>query len=62
MDSKLVSIHWSSYFKGLYDTDKIPHATMKMADNHLRMVFNHHQLKHDGIILPYFDFGGGKGV
>ena len=31
---------------------------MNMADNHLRMVFNHHQLKHDGRILPYFDFGG----
>ena len=35
---------------------------MKMADNRLRMVFNHHQAKHDGRILPYFDFGGGKRV
>ena len=29
---------------------------MKMADNHLRLVFNHHQLKHVGRILPYFDY------
>ena len=29
---------------------------MKMADNHLRMVFNHHQQKHDGRISPYFDY------
>ena len=34
-DSNLVSIHCSSYFKGLYDKDKIPHATMKMTYNHL---------------------------
>ena len=60
--SNLVSIQWSSYFKGLYDKNKIPHATMKMADNRLRMVFNHHQLNHDGRILPYFNYGGKKGV
>ena len=30
---------------------------MEMADNHLRLVFNHHQLKHDGRILPYYDYG-----
>ena len=59
-DSNLVSIHWSIYFKGIYNKNKIPHGTMKMADNHIRMVFNHHQLKHDGIILLYFDFGGKK--
>ena len=35
---------------------------MKMADNHLRMVFNHHQAKHDGRILPYFDFSFKKRV
>ena len=52
----LVSIHWSSYFKSLYDKKKIPHTLMKMADNHLRLVFNHHQLKYDGRILPYFDY------
>ena len=33
--SNLVSIHWSSYFKGLYDKNKIPHVVMKMAYNHL---------------------------
>ena len=35
---------------------------MKIADNHLSMVFNHHQAKHDGRILPYFDFGEGERV
>ena len=35
---------------------------MKMVDNHLRMVFMYHQAKHDGRILPYFDFGKKKGV
>ena len=29
---------------------------MKMADNHLRIVFNHHQQNHDGRIFPYFDY------
>ena len=53
--SNLLSIHWSSYFKGLYDQKQIPLAVMKIADNHLRLVFNHHQLKHDGRIIPYFD-------
>ena len=47
---------YSSYFKGLYDKKKIPLAVMKMADNHLRMVFFHHQQKHDGRISPYFDY------
>ena len=56
-DSNLLSIHWSSYFMGLCNKGKINHATMKMADNHFRMVFMHHQAKHDGRILPYFDFG-----
>ena len=58
--SNLLSVHWSSYFKGLYDQKQIPHAVMKMANNHLRLVFNYHQLKHDGRILPYFDYGGKK--
>ena len=55
-DSNLIYVHWSSYFKGIYDQTQIPLAVMKMADNHLRLVFNHHQLKHDGRILPYFDY------
>ena len=50
--SNLLSVHWSSYFKGLYDQKKIPIGLMKMAENHLRLVFNHHQQKHDGRILP----------
>ena len=54
--SNLLSVHWSSYFKGLYDQKQIPLGVMKMADNHLRLVFNHHQQKHDGRILPYFDY------
>ena len=29
---------------------------MKMADNHLRNVYWHHQLKHGGAIFPYFDY------
>ena len=29
---------------------------MKMADNHLRNVYCHHQLKHGGSSLPYFDY------
>ena len=52
----LLLVYWSSYFKGLYDQKKIPLAVMKMADNHLRMIFCHHQQKHDGIIFPYFDY------
>ena len=33
--SNLVSIHWSSYFKGLYYQKQIPLVVMKMANNHL---------------------------
>ena len=33
-----------------------------MADNHIRMVFMHHQSKHNGRILPYLDFGFKKRV
>ena len=61
-DSNLMSIHWSSYFMGLCKKGKINDATFKMADNHLRSVYNHHQLHHDGRISPYFDFGNKKRV
>ena len=54
--SNLPSVHWSSHFKGLYDKKKIPLAVTKMADNHLRHVYFHHQLKHGGAIFPYFDY------
>ena len=47
---------------GLCKKGKINDANFKMADNHLRMVFMHHQAKHDGRILPYFDFGKKKRV
>ena len=47
---------------GLCKKGKINDATFKMADNHLRSVYMHHQAKHDGIILPYFDFSKKKGV
>ena len=53
--SNQISVHWSSHFKGLYDKKKIPLAVMKMADNRLRNVFFHHQLKHGGTSFPYFD-------
>ena len=29
---------------------------MKMAENHPRNVYWHHQLKHGGDIFPYFDY------
>ena len=61
-ESNLLSIQCSSYFMGLCNTSKINHATFKMADNHLRMVYMHHQAKHDERILPYVDFGKKKGV
>ena len=52
--SNLLSVHWSSHFKGLYDHKKIPLVVMKMADNHLRSFYFRHQLKHGGDIFPYF--------
>ena len=54
--SKLLSVHWSSYFKILYDQKQIPLGVMKMADNNLLLVFNHHQQKHDRRVFPYFDY------
>ena len=53
--SNLLSVHWSSHFKGFYKKKKIPLAAMKMTDNHLRNVYCHHQLKHGGSIFPYFN-------
>ena len=52
--SNLLSVHWSSHFKGLYDHKKIPLVVMKIADNHLRSFYFRHQLKHGGDIFPYF--------
>ena len=54
--SKNILVHWSSHFKGLYDNKKILILVMKMADNHPRNVYCHHQLKHGGISFPYFDY------
>ena len=54
--SNLSSVHWSSRFKGLYDKKKIPLAVIKMADNHIRNGYCHHQLKHGGDVFPYFDY------
>ena len=30
-----ISVNWYNHFKGMYDTKKIPHLVLKMADNHL---------------------------
>ena len=54
--SNQILVHWSSHFKGLYDKKKIPPLVMKMANNHLRNVYCHHQLKHGGTSFPYFDY------
>ena len=49
-------VHWYNHFKGLYDTNKIPHLVLKMEDNHLWNLYFHHILKHGGNHLPYFDY------
>ena len=54
--SNLILVHWSSHFKGLYEQKKIPILVMKMADNHLRNAFFHHQQKYGGTIFPYFNY------
>ena len=33
--SNQMYVHWSNNFKGLYDTNKITHLVLKIADNHL---------------------------
>ena len=54
--SNKLSVHCSSHFKGLYDTKKIPHLILKMADNHLRNLHCHHIRLHEGNNYPYFDY------
>ena len=54
--SNQISVHWSSHFKGLYDTKEIPHLVLKMTDNHLRNLYCHNILKHGGNNYPYFDY------
>ena len=49
-------VHWYNHFKGLYDTNNISHVVLKMADNHLRILYSHHILKHVGNHYPYFDY------
>ena len=54
--SNQISVRWSNHFKGLYDTNKISHLVLRMADNHLRNLYCHHILKHVGNNFPYFDY------
>ena len=54
--SNKISVHWSIHFKVLYYKKKIPLLVMKMADNHLRNVYCHNQLKDGGTSFPYFDY------
>ena len=54
--STQISVHWSSHFKGLFKKKKITLSVMKMADNHLRNVYCHHELNHGGTSFPYFDY------
>ena len=46
--SNHLSVNWSNHFKGLYDTNKIPHLVFNMADNHIPIVYFHHIIKHGG--------------
>ena len=52
-----LSVHWSNHFKSLNNTKKIPHLVLKMADNHLNILYSHHILKHGGNYHPYFYYG-----
>ena len=54
--SNKLSMHWDNHFKGLYDTNKIPHLVLKMADNHLCILYSQYLLKHGGNYYPYFDY------
>ena len=37
--SNQLSVHWSSHFKGFYDTKEIPHLVLKMVDNYLHNLY-----------------------
>ena len=54
--SNELSVHWSSHFKGLYDTKEITLLVLKMVDNHLHNLYFHHILNHGGNNFPYFDY------
>ena len=50
--SNQISVHLYNHFKELYDTKKIPHLVLKMADNHIRNLYYHHIIKHGGNHYP----------
>ena len=54
--SNKVSMHWDNHFKGLYDTNKIPHLVLKMADNHLCILYSQYLLQNGGNYYPYFNY------
>ena len=54
--SNQFSIHCSYHFKGLCDTRKITHLLLKMADNHLCILYSRHILKYGGNHYPYFNY------
>ena len=51
-----MTCHWENSFKGLYDEKKIDYATLKMADNNLRIFFTQLMLKHDSKAFFYFKY------
>ena len=53
--SNQIYVHWSNHFKGLYDTNIIPHLVFNMEDNPLHILYSHHILKHEGNYYPYFN-------
>ena len=52
----MMTCHWENSFKGLYDEKKIDYATLKMADNNLRIFFTQLMLKHDAKAFFYFKY------
>ena len=39
-----------------YDRKEINIKTLKMEDNHIRIVYNHHAYRNGGNVFPYFNF------
>ena len=60
--SYIQSIHWVHHFKEVYYEEKINTNTLKMDNNHIRLLHCHHLHWHEIEILSYFDFDNMKFV
>ena len=54
--SNTIYVHCSNHSNGIYETNKITHAMLKVVDNHIQILFFTIPSNMEEIINPYFDY------